>query len=116
MGIVELPFSKALSQGTLKFNCDAAIGLHFSSIVVVTRDWRGSMVLALSKKAYTTSSLQVEAKAIHWTVQITGTTGMNSICLESDLKQCIDALSSSQESIPWCIRRCVVKILSCFDF
>lgn len=60
--------------------------------------------------------LQAEAKAIHWTVQIAGTTGMNSIGLESDLKQCIDALSSSQESIPWCIRRCVVKILSCFDF
>ena len=69
MGIIELPFSKALSQGMLKFNCDAAIGLHFSSIVVVTRDWRGSMVLALSKKAYTTSSLQARAGPEVWVVQ-----------------------------------------------
>uniref|UniRef100_A0A2N9ETV9 Reverse transcriptase zinc-binding domain-containing protein n=1 Tax=Fagus sylvatica TaxID=28930 RepID=A0A2N9ETV9_FAGSY len=45
----------------LKFKCDAAIGPSFSSIALVARDWRGKVVLALSKKAYTTNPLQAEA-------------------------------------------------------
>ena len=48
----------------LKFNCDAVVGPSFSSITLVARDWRGKVVLALSKKAYTTNPLQVEAEAI----------------------------------------------------
>ena len=48
----------------LKFNCDAAVGPSFSSITLFARDWRGKVVLALSKKAYTTNPLQVEAEAI----------------------------------------------------
>ncbi len=48
----------------LKFKCDAAIGPSFSSIALVAEDWRGKVVLALSKKAYTTNPLQAEAEAI----------------------------------------------------
>jgi hypothetical protein len=32
---------KAPDQGKLKFNCDSAVGAHFSLIAVVARDWRG---------------------------------------------------------------------------
>ncbi len=48
---------KAPRFGTLKINCDAAIDTHFSSIALVARDLRGSVVLVMSKKVYTTSPL-----------------------------------------------------------
>uniref|UniRef100_A0A2N9H2T2 RNase H type-1 domain-containing protein n=1 Tax=Fagus sylvatica TaxID=28930 RepID=A0A2N9H2T2_FAGSY len=51
-------------SGCLKFNYDAAVGPSFSSIALVARDWRGKVVLALSKKAYTMNPLQAKAEAI----------------------------------------------------
>ncbi len=73
---VDLPHTKIISPWlvplprTLKFNCDAAVGLSYSSIAVVARDWRGKVVLALSKKVNTTIPLQVEAEAILWATSI----------------------------------------------
>ena len=73
---MDLPHTKILSPwlvplpGTLKFNCDAVVGLSFSSITVVARDWRGKVVLALSKKVNTTIPLKAEAEAIFWATSI----------------------------------------------
>ncbi len=39
--------------GFIKINCDAAVGKDFSSIAVVARDWRGTVVLARSKMVNT---------------------------------------------------------------
>ena len=46
----------------LNLNYDAAIGPSFSSLVVVVRDWRGEVVLAMAKKANTTIPLQAKAE------------------------------------------------------
>uniref|UniRef100_A0A2N9IIA7 Reverse transcriptase zinc-binding domain-containing protein n=1 Tax=Fagus sylvatica TaxID=28930 RepID=A0A2N9IIA7_FAGSY len=51
-------------QGCIKFNWDAAIGKTCSCIAVVARDWRGEVVLAISKKTNTTIPLQAEAEAL----------------------------------------------------
>ena len=48
----------------IKFNTDAAVGLSSSSIAVVARNWRGEVVLALSKRVNTTIPLQAEAEAL----------------------------------------------------
>ena len=53
-------------QEFIKINCDAAVGSYFSSIVVVTRDWRGNLVFAFSKKVNNIIPLQVDAEALLW--------------------------------------------------
>ena len=60
------------------------MGLRFSSVAIVARDLRGSMVLAMSKKVYTTSPLQAEAEAIFWAAQVANSLGLEHVCLESD--------------------------------
>ncbi len=52
--------------GYIKFNIDAAVGLTSSSIEVVARNWRWTMVLPRSKKVNTTIPLQAEAEALVW--------------------------------------------------
>lgn len=44
--------------------CDAAVGVSTASIAIVARDWRGIVVLALSKKVNTTIPLQAKVAAI----------------------------------------------------
>jgi hypothetical protein len=50
---VSIPSWEKPSRGVIKLNCDAAVGMDFSCVVVVARDWRGELVFALSKKAKT---------------------------------------------------------------
>uniref|UniRef100_A0A2N9GSU9 Uncharacterized protein n=1 Tax=Fagus sylvatica TaxID=28930 RepID=A0A2N9GSU9_FAGSY len=40
-------------MGEFKVNCDAAVGDALSTLAVVVRDWRGIVVLAISRKANT---------------------------------------------------------------
>jgi hypothetical protein len=58
-----------LVQGSIN-NCDAVKGSAHSSVVVVARDWRGTVVSAISKKVNTTFLLQEEAEAIVWANQL----------------------------------------------
>jgi hypothetical protein len=58
-----------LVQGSIN-NCDAVKGSPHSSVVVVARDWRETVVSAISKKVNTTFLLQEEAEAIVWTNQL----------------------------------------------
>ncbi len=50
--------------GSFKVNCDASVGVSTASIAIVARDWRGIVVLALSKKVNTTIPLQAKVAAI----------------------------------------------------
>jgi hypothetical protein len=100
--------------GTLKINCDVVVGTHFSSIALVARDLRESVVLVMSKKVYTTSPLQAEAKAILWASLVASNSNMETICVESDSNLCIDALRCKIEDSPWCIHSCCAAVLYVF--
>uniref|UniRef100_A0A2N9HIE3 RNase H type-1 domain-containing protein n=1 Tax=Fagus sylvatica TaxID=28930 RepID=A0A2N9HIE3_FAGSY len=97
-------------QGWYKVNCDAAIGRKFSSIAVVVRDWRGSVVLAQSKKVDTISPLQAEASAIYWAAKIVVDHGWCFVSFESDCKQCMDAICNGLKSAPWRIQSCLAGL------
>uniref|UniRef100_A0A2N9I2Q1 CCHC-type domain-containing protein n=1 Tax=Fagus sylvatica TaxID=28930 RepID=A0A2N9I2Q1_FAGSY len=99
-------------RGVIKLNFDAAIGMDFSYVAVVARDWRGELVFALSKKAKTIIPLQAEMEAIWWSMQLALSHGFSAICFESDSSSCIEALLKPAASIPWRIRRCVLDVLS----
>ena len=58
------------NHGVIKFNCDAAVGGSFSCIAVVARNWRGEVVLALSRRVNTTIPLQAEAEALLWATHL----------------------------------------------
>jgi hypothetical protein len=73
-------------SGCLKFNYDAAVGPSFSSIALVARDWRGKVVLALSKKAYTMNPLQAKAEAILWGINVAISKSVDLAWFESDSK------------------------------
>ena len=46
----------------LKINVDATIGPRFSVIATVTRDWRGNVVFANSRKVNTTIAFKLKQK------------------------------------------------------
>uniref|UniRef100_A0A2N9F9G4 RNase H type-1 domain-containing protein n=1 Tax=Fagus sylvatica TaxID=28930 RepID=A0A2N9F9G4_FAGSY len=54
------------AEGWVKINVDAALGDSHSSLAMVVRDWRGTGVLAISRKANTSIPLQAEAEALLW--------------------------------------------------
>ncbi len=80
---------------------DAAIGKTYSCIVVVARDWRGEVVLAISKKTNTTIPLQAEAKALLWATQLAGDLEVEMTCFESDSKLVIEAASRTDMDFSW---------------
>ncbi len=96
----------------VKFNCDAAIGVLCSSIAVVAIDWRGTVVLALSKKVDTTIFLQAEAIAIGWATSIASFMGLEKIIFESDSQTSIDCLNSRSGSGAWRIAGLIQDIIS----
>ncbi len=87
-------------QGCLKVNCDAVVGPVFSNVAVVARYWRGTVVLATSKKVNTTIPLQVEAEAILWATQLAKDLEVAEVWFESDSKLCMDAILRTS-SISW---------------
>ena len=72
------------SKGTIKINCDAAIGLDRAYVAIVARDWRRALVFALSKRVKTNIPVQAEAKAINWAVQQILSHNINGATVESD--------------------------------
>ena len=97
-------------HGCIKFNCDAAIGVDCSCLVVVARDWRGTVGLAISKKVNTTIPLQAEAEAILWASQLAEDLGLVAVQFESDSKQCMDAVNSRDVVIPWRVYSCISNV------
>ena len=69
---------------SFKINVDAAVGLRFSSIAAVARDWRRELVFADSMKVNTTLPLLAEAEAIKWALSLVPAMGNDYIIVESD--------------------------------
>ena len=88
----------------IKFNTDAVVGLTSSSIAVVARNWRGTVVLACSKKVNTTIPLQAEAKALVWASHLFVELGVDKVVFKSDSKVCIDVLNNLNALAYWRIR------------
>ncbi len=63
------------------------------SLVVVVRDWRGEVVLAMSKNANTTIPLQAKAETILWATSVASELDLKAAIIESDSKSCMDAIN-----------------------
>jgi ribonuclease HI len=100
-----------LVMGEFKANCDAAVGDALSTLAVVVRDWRGIVVLAISRKANTSIPLQAEAEALLWAAQLANDHGFDRVCFESDSKICMDALLCNSTDLPWRIQSCLSAII-----
>ena len=74
------------------------MGLRFSVIAVVARDWRGELVLAYSKKVNTTLPLQAEAEALKWVLSIAPYLDFEAMCVESDSQICANLLSDKESA------------------
>jgi ribonuclease HI len=71
------------------------VGDVHSTIAIVARDWRGTVVLALSKKVYTTIPLQAKAEALAWALTVAADLNLKRVYFESDSKACVDSLSGA---------------------
>jgi hypothetical protein len=98
-------------QEFIKINCDVVVRSHFSSIVVVARDWRENLVFAFSKKVNTIIPLQAEAEALLWAGQLASSHDLGKVILESDCKLVVDA-SVVDACIPWNIRSTMLEVSS----
>ena len=96
-----------LNFGVIKINYDAAVGPHFSSIAVVTWDWRGKLVFTLSKKVETIIPLQAGAKAIIWAAHLATSHGLSKVIFESDHKACVDVVNMLGKCL-WMIKSAVL--------
>jgi hypothetical protein len=87
--------------GWLKFNRDATLGLSSSALGVIARDWRGTVVLAMTLKAHTTIPLQAEADTIFWASHLAAAMGVEKVILENDSKSCVVAISDFPNNTHW---------------
>jgi hypothetical protein len=67
------------SQGVFKTNMDAAFGSSYSVIATVTRDWRGTVVLAQSLKVNTSIPFQAEATTLVWAFNLVVAVGFECV-------------------------------------
>ncbi|KAL0011849.1 hypothetical protein SO802_006957 [Lithocarpus litseifolius] len=88
----------------LKINVDAAVGPRFSVIATVTRDWRGKVVFAGSRKVNTTIPLQAEAEAVRWTLSLVLDLMCDVVFVETDSQVVAKLLLNSTVPPPWRIR------------
>ena len=56
-------------KGVIKINCNAAVSQNRPYVAIVARDWRVTLVFAISKRVETIIPLQSEAEAIYWATQ-----------------------------------------------
>ncbi len=59
-------------------------------IAIIARNSRETLVLALSKKVYTTIPLQAEPKALAWALTVAIDLNLERVYFESDSKICVD--------------------------
>ena len=88
----------------LKINVDAAVGPSFFVIAVVTRDWRGNVVFAGSRRVNTTFPLQAEAEAVRWALALVPDLRCDSVSVEIDSQVVANLISNTSASPPWRIR------------
>ena len=96
--------------GHIKINCDAAIGPSYSVIAIVARDWRESLLFALSKKVNTNISVQAEAEALRWSVLIAVDRKLQKVMFENNSQICINAITLASFKPPWRIHGLILDI------
>ena len=96
--------------GHIKINCDAAIGPSYSVIAIVARDWRGSLLFALSKKVNTNIPVQAEAEALRWSVLIAVDRKLQKVMFENNSQICINAITLASFKPPWRIHGLILDI------
>ncbi|XP_075663049.1 uncharacterized protein LOC142632554 [Castanea sativa] len=93
----------------LKINVDVAVDPRFSVIAVVTRDWRGRVVFAGSRKVNTNVPLQAEAEVVRWALSLVPDLRCDAVSLETDSQVVANLIPNSLVPPPWRIR------FLCFD-
>ena len=58
------------------------------------------MVFACAKRVYFNLPLQVEAEAIKWALSLAKSIDVAAMIVESDSKDCVDALAPSSNQVP----------------
>ena len=98
-------------EGAIKFNVDAAMGLVYSVVAVVVRDWRGTLLFAGSKKLNTSLPLQAEAEALKWAVALAAALSCNDAVFERDSQGCIQAICCNRLEIHWRVKNVLEEII-----
>ena len=88
----------------LKINVDAAVGPRFSIIAAVTRDWRGNVVFAGSRKVNTTIPFQAEVEAVRWALFLVPDLRCDFVSVETDSQVVARLISNTTASPPWRIK------------
>ena len=70
------------------------------------------MVFSCAKKVYSNLPLQAEAEAITWALSLAKSIDVVAMIVESDSKDCVDALALSGNEVPWRIRGTCNEILN----
>ena len=70
------------------------------------------MVFSCAKKVYSNLPLQAEAEAITWALSLAKSIDVVAMTVESDSKDCVDALALSGNEVPWRIRGTCNEILN----
>ncbi len=78
--------------GVIKLNVDAAIHTSVAAIAVIARDDAGCFVKAWTKTLPTVDPTVAEASAILWAIQLAYLEKWKNILVESDAKNCVDAI------------------------
>ena len=100
------------AHGTTKINCDAAVGKNHSVLSIIARDWRGNLVFAHSKKAYTNVPVQAKAETLHWAIWVASQCNLQKVVIEGDSKICLEAIIKNGPEIPWKIDPIIKDIWS----
>ena len=87
-------------KDSIKINVDAAFKDDKSSISTVARDWRGEVGVACSKRVYSNLPLQAKVEAIKWPLSLAKSIDVAAMIVESDSKDCVDALAPSGNQVP----------------
>jgi hypothetical protein len=82
-------------------NVDAAFGNGKSTMAVVARKHQGSILKAWAKLTDHLDPSLAEAFAITWALELAELEMYEHICIQSDAKICVDALTAPIDVCPW---------------
>ena len=78
------------SPHSAKINVDVTVGLRFSVIAAVARDWGRELVFSCSKKVNTTLPLPAEVSALKWALSLASYLDFEVLCVESGSQICVN--------------------------
>lgn len=98
--------------GWIKLNVDAAIAESFSTLAVVARDHKGTVIKVWSKLHQPCSPIVPEAYAILWAMHLANHEQWSHVHFEGDAKNCFDSLSAEDVPPDWSISNTINSISS----